>query len=468
MEKNITWNSGSLSMADRERVMGQKPLVLWFTGLSGSGKSTVANGVEKRLSEQGFKTLLLDGDNLRHGLNSNLGFSDADREENIRRIAEAAALAARSCVMVLVAAISPGIEMRRRAREIISQVCPFVEIYVSADVETCAGRDPKGLYKKAFAGEIRGFTGVDSPYERPESPEITLDTKNSPVEDCVVRVAGYALDLQLDRREMLEKLRGTARRAGNAIMEIYAESDLGVEYKDDRSPLTAADKASNELICAELSRFYPEYSVLTEESADDRRRLRERYCFIVDPLDGTKEFIKRNGEFTVNIALVFDGSPILGVIYVPADGSTYFAAKGVGAFRERGGAVERINVSRRRENLVAMDSRSHTDSRSDELFERNKAKIAEKISAGSSLKGCRIAEGAADVYYRFGFTCEWDTAAMQCICECAGATVMQCDDTPLTYNRPDTLNEKGFYIINDPANRLHEKYEFHANRSHMR
>ena len=448
MNTNIVWHQNNVSHAERRHLLGQKPMVVWFTGLSGSGKSTIAAEVERRLINAGYAAYLLDGDNVRHGLNNNLGFDEKDRTENIRRIYETAKLFSDSGMIVLVSAISPLRKMRGDARNCIGG--DFVEIYVEADLQTCIARDPKGLYKRALNGEIKNFTGINAPYEIPENPEIILDTVNYPLDYSVDLVYNYILNTQIDYNKLFEILLPAAIKAGEAIMDIYNRG-FSVEYKDDKSPLTEADKASNAIICEELQKHFPYYSVLTEESADDISRLRERYCFIVDPLDGTKEFIKRNGEFTVNIALVFDGEPILGIIYVPCTDTLYYARKNGGAYKNG----VKIHVSDRTDDLILMESRSHGDSRGAELVEKNKSRIADIISAGSSLKGCLIAEGEADVYYRFGYTMEWDTAAMQCICEEAGAIFMQGDDTPMFYNRRNSLNEKGFYILNRIENKLH-------------
>ena len=457
MKENIVWHNTDVTHSLRRKVLGQNPMVLWFTGLSGSGKSTIAADVECRLINSGYKTYLLDGDNVRHGLNNNLGFTDDDRTENIRRIYETAKLFADSGMIVLVSAISPMRKMRADARACIENICGFAEIYVDADVETCAARDPKGLYKKAFAGEIKEFTGVSAPYEIPESPDITLDTLNNSLEENAGKVYDYIIGKQTNYKEILDVVLPTSIEAGKVIMDIYENDDFNVEFKSDSSPLTKADKAANTLICDELSKHFPYYAILAEESADDPSRLRERYCFIVDPLDGTKEFIKRNGEFTVNIALAFDGKVILGAIYVPCTKTLYYAYNGGGAYKSvDGGIHKRIAVSDRITDLVVMTSRSHgDDTKLNELIENNPGRIASLISSGSSIKGCLIAEGMADIYYRFGYTMEWDTAAMQCICEEAGAVFVQCDDTPMTYNRRNTLNEKGFYILNKAENKLH-------------
>ena len=172
---NVVWEQSLVTRQDREMLNGHKSFVLWFTGLSGSGKSTLAHAVEKKLHERGCRTFVLDGDNVRHGLSSNLRFSDDDRRENIRRIGEASKLMTEAGIITLTAFISPF----RADREMVRGLFPhgeFVEVFCSASLEVCEGRDVKGLYKKARAGEIKNYTGIDSPYEAPVNPEITLAT----------------------------------------------------------------------------------------------------------------------------------------------------------------------------------------------------------------------------------------------------------------------------------------------------
>lgn len=181
--KNIVWHEGLVTKEQRQRLLGQKGLVVWFTGLSASGKSTIAVAVEKKLMERGTLAYRLDGDNIRCGINSDLGFTDEDRKENIRRIAEVAALFEDAGMVTLVSFISPTREMRQFARERASEGS-FIEVYVSTDFETCAKRDPKGLYKR----DIKNFTGKDSSYEPPLNPELTLDTVGCSVEECADQV----------------------------------------------------------------------------------------------------------------------------------------------------------------------------------------------------------------------------------------------------------------------------------------
>ncbi|MDX7988855.1 adenylyl-sulfate kinase [Xenorhabdus sp. 12] len=171
---NIVWHSHSLSRAQREAVNGHPALVIWFTGLSGSGKSTLAGALEQALFSQGIKTYLLDGDNLRHGLCNDLGFSESDRRENIRRVGEVSKLMIDAGLVVLTAFISPNRAERQKVRELM-QAGQFIEVHVDTPLAVCETRDPKGLYKKARAGEILNFTGIDAAYEPPEQPEVYLD-----------------------------------------------------------------------------------------------------------------------------------------------------------------------------------------------------------------------------------------------------------------------------------------------------
>lgn len=179
---NVTWHEHKISRIDREKILNQKGAVLWFTGLSGSGKSTVANEVAYKLHKIGKLTYVLDGDNIRHGLNKNLGFSPEDRDENIRRISEVGNLFADAGVIAITAFISPYKKLRNFCRELLGPG-RFLEIYTKASLETCEKRDPKGLYKKAREGTIKEFTGISAPYEEPENPEVIIDTDKYNVEE---------------------------------------------------------------------------------------------------------------------------------------------------------------------------------------------------------------------------------------------------------------------------------------------
>lgn len=186
---NVVWHQATVGRGDRERLNGHKGAILWFTGLSGSGKSTLAHEVEAELHKQGCQTIVLDGDNVRHGLCRDLSFSDEDRKENIRRIGEVAKLFTAAGVIVLTAFISPFRDDRRRVRNLALE--DFVEIYCNCDIGICEERDVKGLYKKARAGEIKDFTGISSPYEPPEHPEITVNTGGETLGECVRKIVAH-------------------------------------------------------------------------------------------------------------------------------------------------------------------------------------------------------------------------------------------------------------------------------------
>jgi len=188
--QNITWHHPIITRDDRERLLAQKGFTLWFTGLSRSGKSTLATELEKRLYERGYITFILDGDNIRHGLNKDLGFSPQDREENIRRISEVAHLFTQAGIINMTAFISPYRGDRKKARDLTNEG-EFIEIFCRCSVDACEKRDGKGLYEKARAGEIPEFTGISAPYEEPENPEITIDTDKETIEEGVEKIISY-------------------------------------------------------------------------------------------------------------------------------------------------------------------------------------------------------------------------------------------------------------------------------------
>jgi 3'(2'), 5'-bisphosphate nucleotidase len=242
-----------------------------------------------------------------------------------------------------------------------------------------------------------------------------------------------------------------ARAAGHRIMAVYGLDDHGTTLKADASPLTLADRASHDCIVQRLSHLAPDIPILSEESdaiAYDVRRTWDR-SWIVDPLDGTKEFIKRNGEFTVNIALIVEGRPVLGVVHAPALRTTYWAARGEGAHRSAdGGAVEAIHVSDYRTGgLKVVASRSHAG----ELMPRFLAALGDPpcVSQGSSLKLCLVADGTANLYPRFGPTMEWDVAAAVSVVLEAGGSITDTEGRELAFNKPDLHNPQ-FVVCGDP------------------
>jgi adenylylsulfate kinase len=187
---NITYHHATVTRERREKQNGHKSVTLWFTGLSGAGKSTIAHAVEEQLHQIGCRTFVFDGDNVRHGLNSNLGFSREDRKENVRRIGEMCKLFVEGGLIALTAFISPYAEDRKMVRQMF-QPDDFIEIYCRCSLEVCERRDSKGLYAKAKRGEIRDFTGISAPYEKPENPELILSTDSTSIDDCVNTIISY-------------------------------------------------------------------------------------------------------------------------------------------------------------------------------------------------------------------------------------------------------------------------------------
>ena len=247
-----------------------------------------------------------------------------------------------------------------------------------------------------------------------------------------------------------ERCVALAVEAGDAIMRIYAQ-DFSVETKTDNSPVTAADLAAHHLISTGLAQLTPQIPVLSEEAADIPFSVRRNWTrwWLVDPLDGTREFIKKNGEFTVNIALIDRGEPVLGVVYAPALDYLVHAEHGAGAWLRSGGEDVPLGSTRpAAAPLRVAASRSHLDDRTRRVLER--IGEHERFGLGSSLKFCRIAEGQADVYPRFGPTSEWDTAAGQCVLEAAGGCVLGLDGHAFRYNRGESLLNPDFIALGDP------------------
>jgi 3'(2'), 5'-bisphosphate nucleotidase len=252
---------------------------------------------------------------------------------------------------------------------------------------------------------------------------------------------------------LLEPVTALARQAGERILEVYNSDDFAVEEKDDRSPLTAADLASHHTIVDGLGRLTPGIPILSEESASlpYTERSGWRRYWLVDPLDGTREFISRNGEFTVNIALIEDGVPALGVVHVPVTGVSYSACRGRGAFRQSGaGTPEAIRVRKLEGGpVMVVGSRSHRGESLNVFLE--KLGKHEMVGMGSSLKLCLVAEGSADIYPRLGPTSEWDTAAAQCVVEQAGGKVTDTRMQPLRYNTKESMLNPFFLVFGDDS-----------------
>ena len=247
-------------------------------------------------------------------------------------------------------------------------------------------------------------------------------------------------------RPEIAEIEPVARAAGEAIMAIYSQP-FAVEYKSDESPLTAADKGAHEVIVRALARLTPDIPVLSEESGPQvmAERLEWRRYWLVDPLDGTKEFVSRNGEFTVNIALIEEGTPRWGLVYAPVLDKLWYGGKGLGAWCIADGRCEAIQTRPHREGSPwrVVGSRNHLSRETLDYLARfgdmERGEI-ELVSMGSSLKFCIIAEGGAELYPRLAPTCEWDTGAAQAVLEGAGGSVTRLDGEPLVYNKPDILN----------------------------
>ena len=353
----------------------------------------------------------------------------------------------------------------------------FIEVFVDTPLAVAETRDPKGLYKKARRGELKNFTGVDSPYEPPEHPELHVDTTQDaarggraahPRLSRQHRHAGVEVTQSVAgsqrtgagrrchvRARLFEALIALARAAGDEVMRIYGR-DVGAVLKADQSPLTEADLASHRWLVAGLAVIAPELPVVSEESGLPEHQERAGWpaFWLIDPLDGTKEFLARNDEFTINVALIENSRPTLGVVGVPARDLVYAGDVVQGIARRVDGATSRGLRTRRyagtQPTIVA--SRRHGGDRLTAVLEmlgRDEGPIALR-SVGSALKFCLLAGGEADLYPRLGPTSEWDTAAAQAVLEAAGGAVLQMNGRALQYNKPEILNPD-FVAVADPT-----------------
>ena len=247
------------------------------------------------------------------------------------------------------------------------------------------------------------------------------------------------MDLGPNANAWLPQLAELVQEAGEAIMRHYSNVDAArLADKGDGSPLTAADLAAHETIIAGLKCIAPDITIISEENKSNPQLPEGATFWLVDPLDGTKEFINRNGEFTVNIALIEDGIPVLGAVHTPALGTTFLGQRGAGAWRIKDGKLQPIAVAQPQAELRVVASRSHSDEKTTALLQ--KLPPHQVVSSGSSLKFCMVAEGTADFYPRLGPTMEWDTAAAQCVLESAGGKVVQLNGQPLRYNKNEWRN----------------------------
>ena len=257
---------------------------------------------------------------------------------------------------------------------------------------------------------------------------------------------------------MWEEQLNAAIEAGVAaiegILKIY-NTDFDVEIKDDNSPVTLADKNADKVIREILHKRFPDYAFLTEETDDDKSRLENDFVWIVDPVDGTKDFVAKDGGFTTNIALAYKHEAVVGVVVVPLTGEIYFAAKGMGAFYRKDGATKQIHVNDKLDNLIVYKSVFHSKQNEEEMYKKHADKILRIEKWGSALKPCRIAQGLGELSYRLSDgTKEWDTAASQVIVEQAGGIFLDTNKKRIMYNREDVYNRDGYVICNRIENFL--------------
>lgn len=244
-----------------------------------------------------------------------------------------------------------------------------------------------------------------------------------------------------------------ALKAKEVVLKYYY-SGFNVEIKEDSSPVTDADKASDKIIRDYLGARF-DYAFLTEESADSKERLNSDYVWIVDPIDGTENYVSKDGEFTINIGLAYKHKAVLGVVLLPAKNEIYYAVLNHGAYRIKDGITTKIHVNDKIEDLTVLCSKNHTNKKEEETIEKHKDRIKHIKKIGSSIKACYIASGLGEISYRMSQgTKEWDTCAFQIIVEEAGGLVLKPDKTPITYNRVDIYNREGYIIINRIENFL--------------
>ena len=260
---------------------------------------------------------------------------------------------------------------------------------------------------------------------------------------------------------MFERELEVALKAVNSvrelILEIYNSDNLGIEIKEDNSPVTKADKAVDKKIREILSLAFPLYSLLTEESIDDKNRLKNDYVWIVDPIDGTKDFVAKNGEFTVNIGLSFKHKAVLGVILIPVTGEIYYGMDGLGSFylKNKDSKPVQIHVNDKTKDLTTLTSNFHHNQNEIDTLRKHSDVISKEMHVGATIKGCLIASGKAEHHYRYSSnTKEWDTCAMQAVVENAGGFILKFDGTPIRYNREDVYNRDGYIICNRKENFL--------------
>lgn len=259
----------------------------------------------------------------------------------------------------------------------------------------------------------------------------------------------------MDLKKELNAALEAALKAKEVVLKYYYNG-FDVEIKDDNSPVTNADKESDKIIKEYLKARFPDYGFLTEESIDDKERLNKDFVWIIDPVDGTENFVQKDGEFTINIGLAYKNKAVLGVVLIPVSGEIFYATLDNGAYKFEDGISKKIHVNDKIEKLTVLSSKNHSNEKENETIKKYEKRISNVVRLGSSIKACRIAEGKGEISYRMSAgTKEWDTCAFQIIVEEAGGCVLKPDKTPITYNRNDVYNREGYIIINRIENFLY-------------
>lgn len=257
----------------------------------------------------------------------------------------------------------------------------------------------------------------------------------------------------MDKKNVVEVIISLCEEISSRVLEIYNSNNLGVETKSDNSPVTRADKLVDSFLKDKLSALFPSFGFLSEESVDDLSRLEKEYVFIIDPIDGTKDFIAHDDQYSINVALSQNAEILLGVIYSPVTKECWYALKDEGSYYLNNGIIKTNHVSKRVENLRVITSHFHLNDFEKDMVNKYKDEFENVFPYGSSLKGCLIAMGEADLSYRFSSgTKEWDTAAMQIIVEEAGGLILKRDGTKIKYNKSDVVNHGGYVICNSYEN----------------
>ena len=410
--------------------------IIWFTGLSGAGKTTLAIALKEKLESAHHTVTVVDGDVVRGAHDKKLGFSREDIRENNARIAEYIAKISDKFDFILLPVIAPFAADRAATRARLGK--SYKEVYVACPVEVCAERDVKGLYAKAQRGEVANLIGVDpsTPYEIPAHPDFIIDTAKQAQVESVAKLfewvhsfATYDLPDQFstDMQYAVEAV----LRGGKEIIKIYQQAQFGVNHKNDSSPVTEADQASDKIIRNILSQTG--YPLLSEEGARSDLELTDGKAWIVDPLDGTKDFIARTGEFTILIGLILNGQPIGGVVYQPTIGALFIAEKDKGAYQKTTTGWRQLNIQDDKGLAQArmVMSRHHLTEEEKNILTKHNLPYTQKGSSG--LKIVEIAAGRYDMYFTLAELKQWDLAAPHCILNEAGGKLSALGGKEIVY-----------------------------------